>query len=337
MPMRRAATALASAVAVLLAGCTSRHAPDTDADDAPAVETFDVPDSAPKVPDLDELTARGFDCRELPVGDFSEGDEMSWLDGQSHEVCLLSDGVIAASWSMKVYEGHVLAWDYFAWPRGQAVDTNPLTLSHMKALQTVFDTLLPQDFAVLGPAMAEWTTPADTATWDFDGAAHVGIGGPGLMDFSAVLVDKPEAMSLSAHPATDGPELDAEAFVKAADEAGWSSCEAEDRGAQWGHYIKCDLGDFHIMVNVRSDGILNSFSITNYGSPEGTKLLGDLAEVAGRTGSDTFAGFVGELTQASATGGEKFVWVGGVPALIRSVDHPDNLDVDAQILLDPPS
>jgi len=327
--------------ASLLSGCSGNDDDTHKASSAEQSGQTDIPDavpvpeSAPAVPEMDELSRRGFECRELPPdGRDIDGGHATWLDDQSDQLCLLSDGVVMAVWTMTQYDGHVLSWDYVAWPPTET-PVNAVTLSQMKALQTVFDTLLPQDFAVLGPAMEEWTTPKDTATWDFEGSGHVSVGGPGMMDFSAVLVDKPLGLSLSDRPKVVGPEVDPQKFLDAAEDVGWTSCEGEDRGDYWGYDITCDFDDLRLSMTIDTDGTVQGLSVTNYGAKPDA-MVRDLATVAEQAGADGLADVANHLAATKGTK-ETLAWVAGLPAIIKPPGHPDGLNVEAGVVSISPS
>ncbi|MGO1769798.1 MAG: hypothetical protein ACTHZX_07575 [Microbacterium sp.] len=338
--MRRPARLIivTAALCVALAGCGASHgAGHGDGGSASAPELTPAPESAPAVPDEDELADRGFACRSMPNGDAGaeEGEEPTWLDGQEHRVCLRSDGVVAASWDMVVYDDRVLAWRYVSFPLRDSDDVNRVTLSTAEALQTVWDALLPDDTAVLGPALDEWTTPEDTETWDFEGTGHVGTGGLGFMVFDAALLDLPESMSLTTQPTPAEPQLDAEAFLDAAGDAEMS-CTLEEGEWPWGDDVMCTLEDVTLAVTVGEDDVVTGLSITTFGSGD-AGILDDLAGVAERSGSDEFSTFVTELAAASASGERTLTWVSGVPTLIHPLDDPDGLRVDARVILELPS
>lgn len=337
--MRRTAPiALVTALLVVaLAGCggdgSGGHG--SGGSDAES-EPIPVPSAAPGVPDEDELAERGFDCRTLPPGDtgMEEGDDMSWLDGQSHRVCLLSDGVIAASWDMVVLDDRVVAWDYLSFPLEDEDDLDAVTESTSTALETVHDALLPDDADVFGPALAEWTTPESTDTWDFEGTGHVAVGGRGLVDFDAALVDTPSALSVSTQPTTAEPELDADAFMDAAGDAGMD-CTLDEREWPWGDDVQCERDDVTVMMTVGEQGAVTNFSITTFGSGD-AGVLDALADAAGRAGSEQFSEFVADVTEAADADGRALVWASGMPAIVHPASDPDGLQVDAGVLLELP-
>lgn len=326
----RTVAGIGLALTMALTGCSggSDDSSDDESTDAP----LELPTWAPNMPDLDELSRRGFDCQEVPVSD------AEYYQHETRQLCILSDSAVSASWTIRTYDDKVIAWDYFAWPADDGVPLKTVGLMQAKALQTVFDTLLPQDFKVLGPALEEWTTPKDTKTWDFDGSNHAGLTGTGIMDFEATLQKLPTAIGAGSVPLPVGPELDPAAFVDAAEAAGWNECESEDRGETQGHQVRCDVGGvFNVRLDIDTDGRLHSLNIVHFGSDDGPRLLKELTGISKNTGSEEFATWTAQLAKQARRGTTKrYTWVGGLPALITPVRHADGLMVDARLLLEIP-
>lgn len=350
--MNRRPGVLIAALLLAVAACGGSSDDESSSDDKDAhhgageapSETEDpydveVPASAPDVPDAKALADDGFDCREAPNGrGATDPDEKQpWLAGQSHRVCLLSDGTIGAYWDLIVYKDTVVGMRYVAVPMG-STERPELTTSHKAALRTVFERVLPEDRASVGPAIAEWTTPADTDTWDFEGTGHAAFGGTGFMDFKAQLVDLPESMTLADAAGSDEPTLDPTGLQEAASEAGHECTVAGE--TLLGTRVQCDFGDvFSLSVSAFDDGPMSTFSITPWVdfTPKQTRdMVKELQELGDLSDSASFATWLDALCDELTDGrGERLVWIGGLPTHLTQSDT--SIKVEAKIPFTGPS